>query len=77
MAGHAGLAGAIGTRIFFTNPHAPRQRGANQNTNPLLRQYVPKGRPCRSSTKMTSTPWPTPWTLGPVRHWTSRHPGST
>ena len=43
MAHHERLALTTGMRIFFADPHAPWQRGANENTNGLLRQYFPKG----------------------------------
>ena len=43
MAEHQSLAEKTGMRIFFADPHAPWQRGSNENTNGLLRQYFPKG----------------------------------
>jgi len=43
MAKHESLAESTGMRIFFADPHAPWQRGSNENTNGLLRQYFPKG----------------------------------
>jgi IS30 family transposase len=43
MALHKKLSEQTGVVVYFCDPHSPRHRGSNENTNGLVRQHLPKG----------------------------------
>jgi len=51
MARHADLTRTTGVKVYFADPYSPWQRGSNENTNGLLRQYFPRSTDFKSVTQ--------------------------
>jgi len=43
MARHRHITDTLGVEVYFADPYSPHQRGSNENTNGLIREYLPKG----------------------------------
>ena len=50
FASHESVAEALQIKVYFADPYSAWQRGLNENTNGLIRQYVPKGSDVRTLT---------------------------
>jgi IS30 family transposase len=74
MAEHTRFTVDSGVQVFFCDPRSPWQRGTNQNTNGLLRQYLSRNGDLRRFDQARWTPSPPSSTAALDNPWGSRHP---
>ena len=68
MALHKQIAADLNLTVYFADPHAPWQRGCNENTNGLVREYLPKGTDLSIIRRPNSTPSPKTSIQDPVKN---------
>ena len=74
MACHPELARRLKIDIWFCDPHAPWQRGSNENTNGLLRQFMPKGTDLGDASQTWLNDVAALMNNRPERHWAGEPP---
>ena len=74
MAEHRRFSVETGVEVYFCDPRSPWQRGSNENTNGLLRQYFPKGKSLAGVNQAESTRSPANSTTDPAKRSGSGHP---
>ena len=78
MARHLTIAHSLGAPVYFCDSRSPWQRGSNENTNGLLRDYFPRGTDLNPTRYSTSWPSRTSSTNGPGSSSTiARRPSSS
>ncbi len=74
MAAHAELTSATGCPVYFCDPKSPWQRGSNENTDRLLRQYLARSEDLRGRDQQALDELAARLNNDPVAFWAGAHP---